>query len=227
MLSPLFWLTAGLAAVDWAAVSRTSAPDLLTRLRWITKPAVLIALIAWYSQQGGWQNGAAWFGVGLVFSLLGDVLLLLPDRFFLAGAGAFLLAHLAYIGGLCLGMPLPPWQILVAAVPAAAAFATIRGRLRAGLQAKGQIDQYLPVSIYALVLSTMWAAALSTLLRPDWEANPALVVAIGGTLFFVSDTLLAYDRFIQPIRYGALLVMVTYHSGQVLLAAGALLHWLF
>ena len=227
MLSPLFWLTAGLAAVDWAAVARKGTPGLMSRLHWITKPAVLLALIAWYSQQGGWQNGGAWFGAGLVFSLLGDVLLLLPERFFLAGAGAFLLAHLAYIAGLCLGIPLPPWQILIAALPAAAAFATLRGRLRAGLQAKGKIDLYLPVSIYALALSAMWAAALSTLLRPDWQANPALVVAIGGTLFFLSDTLLAYDRFIQPIRSGPLLVMVTYHSGQMLLAAGALLHWLF
>jgi uncharacterized membrane protein YhhN len=41
--------------------------------------------------------------------------------------------------------------------------------------------------------------------------------AIGAVSFLVSDTLLATDRFVRPIRQGTLMVHVTYHVAQVLL----------
>src|SRR5512144_421577 len=47
-----------------------------------TKPGTLILLIAWFTQIGDWRGGLLWFGLGLVFSLAGDVLLHLPGKFF-------------------------------------------------------------------------------------------------------------------------------------------------
>ena len=41
----------------------------------------------------------AWFVAALVFSLAGDVLLMLPREQFVAGLSAFLVAHLCYIVG--------------------------------------------------------------------------------------------------------------------------------
>ena len=60
----------------------------------------MIALILWFSLAGSWQGNLAWFGAGLVFSLLGDIFLLFPFRLFIAGLVAFSLAQVAYIIGL-------------------------------------------------------------------------------------------------------------------------------
>lgn len=48
-------------------------------------------------------------------------------------------------------------------------------------------------------------------------------VAVGGMLFFLSDTMLAYDRFVKPIPNGRLWVRITYHLGQILIISGAAL----
>ena len=40
-----------------------------------------------------------WFVAALVFSLVGDVLLMLPREQFVGGLSAFLVAHLCYIAG--------------------------------------------------------------------------------------------------------------------------------
>ena len=82
------------ALADWAAVARRR-PDLES----VAKPAVLVILIllAWLLRADSVDYGNQLL-LGLVLSLIGDVLLLgRSDRHFLAGLIAFLLAHVAYI----------------------------------------------------------------------------------------------------------------------------------
>ena len=45
-------------------------------------------------------------------------------------------------------------------------------------------------------------------------------LALGGTLFFISDFVLAYDRFVRAFRQAHILIMTTYHLAQFSLAAG-------
>ena len=91
-----FALAGVLALVDWVGVVRGDR-----RLRWIGKPGVMLALIAAALLADGAPSAVrVWFVVALVLSLIGDVALLLPERWFVVGLGAFLLAHLAYIGGM-------------------------------------------------------------------------------------------------------------------------------
>ncbi len=217
MFTPLFWVVPVFAAADWALAWREKSA-----WRWITKPAVLILLIVWFSQTGGWVDGLVWFGLGLVFSLLGDVFLQAPARFFLPGVGAFLLAHLAYIAGFLQGAFRFHVGMLVPLVLAAAAFWVLSGRVRAGLKRQGEKTLILPVMVYALVLCLMAFAASTTLFRADWAFWPAVVVTMGGWLFLLSDSVLALNRFVRPIQNADLLVMVTYHLAQVLIASGAL-----
>jgi uncharacterized membrane protein YhhN len=72
----------------------------------------------------------------------------------------------------------------------------------------------------------MFLSALATIGKPGWEPVNYLSVALGGLLFYLSDTLLAYDRFVTPIRYGRLFVRITYHIGQILLLTGAVNHFI-
>src|SRR5215475_5571703 len=87
----------------------------LRRLEVVAKPAVMIALFLWLWTSVGLQGALLWFGLGVLFSLVGDMLLMMSlDRFFLPGLIAFLFAHVAYIIGL--NMPVPEfsiWSILL------------------------------------------------------------------------------------------------------------------
>ena len=225
MLTPLFWVAAGLAVVNWTSVARMPSRGWWNRLLWISKPAAMLALIAWFLSLGGWRMPLLLFAAGMLLSLLGDILLLLPDRYFLSGVAAFLLAHVCYIAVFLQGPLPPPWLWLAPILLVGAVFAALVRRLRAGLAASGQQAMFVPVLVYALVLSVMWAAALSTPMRPNWLPAAALLCSLGGSLFFFSDAVLAFSRFVRPIRSSGLLVMVTYHSGQALLAAGMLLQY--
>jgi uncharacterized membrane protein YhhN len=93
-------------------------------------------------------------------------------------------------------------------------------RVSVGMAAKGRGRLRGPVAIYAAVISLMAVSALTTLARPYWLGLSATLAAIGAVLFFVSDGLLAWNRFVAPVRRGNLLVIVTYHLGQMAIIAG-------
>ena len=83
----------------------------------------------------------------------------------------------------------------------------------------------VPVAVYSGVIALMLFSALLTLFRPDWQAaGRSALAAGGGFLFFISDTMLAYDRFVRSFPHARFWVRITYHTGQLGLAAGALLH---
>ncbi len=215
-----FWITLLLFFVDWVAVWRN-----WKRVRWFTKPAALIALILWFTQSGGWQGAAVWFGGGLIFSLLGDIFLMLPVSFFLAGVGAFLLAHVLYIIGFSQSALMLQWTALLPIALVAVAFWLLTRKVRAGLHAHHESKMVIPVMVYATILSLMLLSALSTLYRPTWQGISVLLACLGGTLFFISDSVLSYNRFVRPLPMGDLIVMVTYHLGQLLLTASVLTHF--
>ena len=93
------WVLFGVAAV--AAVANWWSrwiDDRRTEL-W-SKPLALAALIGVaLTLEPADDAVRAWFVVALVCSLLGDLFLLDGDRWFVAGLGSFLVAHLAYVVG--------------------------------------------------------------------------------------------------------------------------------
>jgi len=72
----------------------------------------------------------------------------------------------------------------------------------------------------------MLFSALSTLIRDDWRILAAVSASSGALLFFISDTVLALNKFVAPIPNGRVIVMITYHLGQILIAMGAMLRFL-
>jgi uncharacterized membrane protein YhhN len=210
-----------IAILDWIAVARN-----WKKLEYIAKPGVMLALLAWLWQVGGFQGQMLWFAAGVVFSMAGDIFLMLPREQFIAGLVSFLLAHLSYTAGF--NPTLPPFNLLslVLALIVAVTAAQIYRRVAGGLAASGQNALKLPVLVYTIVISLMLLSALLTLLRPDWLPTPAWIVSAGALLFFLSDTFLAWNKFVAPLPYGKLRVIVTYHLGQILIVLGAALHYL-
>lgn len=203
------------AALDWIAVLRRDK-----RLEYVFKPATLVAFIvgAWLlSGEGprGWL--VSWFLVALVFSLVGDIFLMLPgERWFLPGLVAFLVAHTAYITGL--NPTLPPAQVLLLIPLVGAVDLVILRPIVAGARRSGAAAMAAPIVIYGVILSLMLVSGWATWFRPTWTPVGRVLVSLGATLFFASDLMLAWDRFVERSRILHVLVIVTYHLAQLALA---------
>jgi uncharacterized membrane protein YhhN len=218
MSNIIFAIAILFALLEWVAVVKG-----YRRVEYFAKPAVMLALLIWLWQSTGLQSQSAWFAAGLAFSLVGDVLLLWP-KWFLPGLVAFLLVHLCYLIGF--NPTLPPLHpaSLTLAVMVGLIGARIYPRIAAGLKRSATPNLRIPLLVYSFVLSLMLLAGLLTLIRPEWPALSALLVSAGAALFFLSDTLLAWNNFVSPMRRGRLAVMITYYVGQMLITLGAALY---
>ena len=215
------WVALIIAVIDWIAVVKR-----WKRLEYIAKPGVMIALLVWVWGVNGFSGPMIWFALGLVFSLFGDIFLMLPREQFIAGLISFLLAHIAYLVGFL--QTTPPLNIvsLILAVLVGIAATRIYRSIGAGLADSGNQALRPPMLIYTIVISLMLWSALLTLVGKEWLPVQALLAAGGALLFFLSDTFLAWNKFVSPIRHGKLLVIITYHLGQVMIILGAGLHYI-
>lgn len=203
-------VVAAFAAVDWYAVWRASAS-----LERLAKPATLLALTATAVWLGAFDSPAGrWLLVALGLCLVGDITLLQDSpRRFLAGLGAFLLGHLAFVAAfLARGLEQPGRAVVALLVLAILAAAVVRQVLSAARR-EGGWPLAGPVAAYILVISAMLLAA--------WMTGD-LVVALGATAFAVSDSILALNRFTGARAWAPLAVMVSYHVAQVLIVVGML-----
>jgi uncharacterized membrane protein YhhN len=146
---------------------------------------------------------------GLLFSLGGDIFLILPGDRFVAGLFAFLLAHLCYI--YAFAGDRHKKQSLQYLLPFAIYFLGFNLVLWPHL---GSL--VLPVFVYGLALVAMsWQAVVRWAGR---RTTPAAGVAVGGVLFVLSDSALAFNRFIVPYRASRVVIMTTYIAAQWLIA---------
>ena len=198
----------------------------LLRLEYIAKPAVMIALLFWLWTSVGLTGAGFWFGLGLVFSFVGDILLMVSlDRFFLAGLISFLFAHISYIIGFNTPLPaLSAWGIILAVIIGINGLRLLR-LILAPLAAQGQTYLRFPISLYSTVISIMLLSALMKLSDLSWNAGAALFVSLGAGLFYLSDILLAWMKFVAPIQNGRIYNILSYHLGQIALIAGIVLQF--
>jgi uncharacterized membrane protein YhhN len=98
-------------------------------------------------------------------------------------------------------------------------------RITAAQISRGVAKLARPTMFYGLLISLMLLSALWTLFRPDWGTRNAMLVSLGALLFYSSDLTNAWIRFVNPVRSGRVIVMITYHAGQMLLIVGLVLNW--
>ena len=221
-MSPTYIILALIVAVvDWVAIQLRNKP-----LEFIAKPGVMILLLIGLWQASSFQGPMIWFGLGLLFSMAGDIFLMLPKEQFIPGLVSFLIAHLAYLVGFNQSPPPMILASLVLVVMVGITAVQLYRRLAGGLRASGQTRLIYPVMAYSVVISLMLISALMTLARAEWSEGPALLVSAGALLFFLSDSFLGWNKFVAPLPYGKLRVIVTYHLGQILIVLGAAFHFL-
>jgi uncharacterized membrane protein YhhN len=224
---PGFILLFLVALVDWLAVAKS-----WKKVECIAKPSAMLVLIGLLALVGGFHSVVLiCFDLGIFFSLVGDVFLMISyarfsERWFFMGLVAFLCAHIAYIVGLNTPLPnvSPIWSLGLAVVLALGAARILR-RVIDGVRQKGLPRLVRPVSLYGMVITLMVLSALLTLNNPAWKTSAGGLVALGAILFYFSDILLAWNKFVKPIKNGRLANMMLYHLGQAALVAGVLIQF--
>jgi uncharacterized membrane protein YhhN len=199
----VLWLALALvvAVADWIAVQREHQVA-----EYACKPLTMVLLIgAAVALDPPDPAARAWFVVALVLCLVGDVLLMLAAELFAAGLGAFLLGHVAYIAGMHV-QGVAGGRFLVGVVLVMAVLAGLGTRILRGVRAGPDPNLAGPVVAYMFVISAMVASAIGV---------GSLAGILGASLFYASDALIAWNRFVRETPHARLTVMVTYHLGQV------------
>ena len=189
------------------------------KLRNITKPFILLALLGFYIMTARILSVA--IILALIFSWIGDVLLIPKGvKWFTAGGIAFMISHGCFVAGYMRDISfskIPVILIILLSVFFAGTVAFIFSKLKPHLPKA----LFYPMFLYLLINGTMNCFAI---FRAVSLTNIATITtAVGAALFFVSDTTLFFVRFKKDSRIKThFLVMLTYSIGEFLIVLGLL-----
>lgn len=189
----------------------------------LTKPLLVSILAFWFWKVIGSNTStfAKFLLLGLIFSVGGDTLLMFVEHgpqlevFFLLGLGSFLIAQLCYAYALW-SYPKVKEGIIFRKPWIAILFLGYLGWILTTLWAGIPAPMRLPVGVYATAIVAMAIAAANLYRR----TTPKIFWGFfGGVLLFVlSDTLIALNKFDEPIASARFTIMFTYLLAQYLIA---------
>ena len=170
-------------------------------------PVLSLALLAFTAIPG--IRGKL-LGTGLLFSDLGDILLELDrSNYFIFGLAAFLIAHIFYI---MVFIRKPRFAISRAII----VFIMILYGIVLGVILIPHLGSMtIPVMAYLTVILLM---GISASLGSD---NHLFIIA-GASLFILSDSIIAVDKFLTPVPYSHFWIMSLYYTAQFFILSGAL-----
>jgi uncharacterized membrane protein YhhN len=218
------WVAAGWAGIGYGVfltiVALRSPPGIDLTGQWSAQPvfkASMALLLVLAAAAHPIVRERRWLMLALMFSAVGDVLLAIPwwAASFVLGLGAFLLAHLCFLGAL---LPLARGfrgsgrsgaRLVAVAVVCAACVALLTWFW----PQLGRDGMTIPVTVYMLVLVAMVSAALLARL-------PTLWTAFGAASFAWSDAMIGTSRFVLGTEALAVPIWWTYAAAQVLITAG-------
>lgn len=190
-------------------------------LQYFTKPLLMPLLVLHFVVKLKKYNSPLmkWVLLALLFSLGGDVLLMFQNKqslFFLLGLSSFLVAQIFYIIFFFTiknkeRISFKP-QFFIAVI---IYYAVLIYLLYPGLG-----EMKVPVLVYGVVISIMLLLALHTLFLKNIIAGR--MMAIGAIFFVLSDSLIAINKFFQPLNEANIFVMITYGIAQLLIISGAI-----
>lgn len=195
-------------------------------LRLVTKPSLLVLLMAWYvtTARHEKQSLSTMLLAALVFSWGGDVLLMgTGEWYFMLGLGSFLLAHVFYIFTFRQFRNEDETNALQGLQRVRFAFPIVlfgTGLVVILYPNLGGLT--VPVLLYAGVLTLM---VLNALFRFGRTSAPSFAYVFGGAiLFMISDSVLAINKFLEPVDGAGLWIMFTYIAAQFFIVKGLLKH---
>ena len=174
------------------------------------KPMLLTLLTVVYLVSASRPN--FWYVLGMFFCFLGDVLLMFKGaNFFMYGLAAFLLGHIVYIK---ITVGFLPKDLTVKMITSAFPFVVFFGLL-VYLIYPNLGEMLIPVVVYGVTISTFGSAAFLNYRGEKSTEN--LWLFIGAIIFILSDSLIALNKFYEPMELYGVAIMVTYILAQFLI----------
>lgn len=184
--------------------------------RW-AKPLPMLLLLGYYNLHnlfhGNFTKFYGWMTLGLTLGLIGD-LLLLYDKLFVVSLTSFLIGHVCYIFSFHKNDWILPEIFLYVLGGLMLVYGIV---LSAALIQKKSYKYLIPVIAYILILTLMAAVALNF----DWKDMGGWIGA-GAILFCISDSVLAWNKFVRPFTPAQIVILSTYYCAQVFIAHGTL-----
>lgn len=196
-----------LSGLGYLFISESDFPA----LKWILKPGTILLIIVYAVSLAKVKRSYRNLIIaGLMASAVGDCMLLKPGNpWFLWGLGSFLIAHLLYISAFLSRQRFSFHHILYL-IPLTIYGYWILEHLHEGILLHHTTQLWAPVVVYVLVISAMlWTAIVSR----------NLFASIGALCFVFSDSLLAWNMFIESVTWVDYGVMISYYLAQFLIAA--------
>ena len=169
----------------------------------------ILFLIIWVADSGDYQTKVYTRAIlaGLCFSIVGDFLLLFPTQF-KSGLFSFLTGHIWYMVAFIScdwSVPiLPTIIIIILAMGMISQLYPTAGKLK------------IPVLVYITTIAGMGITAFGKL--EAIQSTPAIIGAMGATLFMISDGILGWNKFKKPFHLAEGIILLTYYSGQWMIA---------
>jgi uncharacterized membrane protein YhhN len=215
------WVIAGWAGLAYGVyltvIALRSPPGTELTGHWILQPpfkASMALLLAVAAVAHPIVRERRWLMPALLLSATGDWLLAIPwwTQSFVFGLGAFLLAHLCFLGALLpLAVSSRPSRNRIAAVVTMCLAST--GLLIWLWPQLGAQKLTIPVTVYIVVLCAMVCTALLARLPTIWTA-------VGAVCFAASDSMIAIGRFILGNEALAVPIWWSYAAAEILITAG-------
>lgn len=177
--------------------------------KFIWKPGTMILIIILAITESGLSTTFSyWVLLALVFSLMGDIFLMLREKWFIYGLVSFLIAHILYIVGFIVSFSftfsLNIFLLIIALIIMAV---ILYFYLYENVRKEGGKKLLFAVALYIIIITTMVSLAIMT-------STKILIAA--AFLFFISDAILAVNKFKVKFRLADYFVMST--TAQLLFA---------
>ncbi len=176
----------------------------------ISKPLIVTFLAILYLINNS-NKPSFWFLSALLFSFLGDVLLLFNDSYFVYGLASFLLSHIFYT--IVTVKKIKTYSIknvVASSIPYVLFLIILLYLIYENLH-----DFLVPVIIYGVMISVFGVTTLVNFIQNKTTENGWLF--LGATIFIISDSLIALNKFYETKHIYGILIMITYVVAQYLI----------
>ena len=198
---------------------------------YIFKPLIMISLGGMFFSEtvGTSVRTKVFAGWAFLFSLLGDTFLMFTGKnqlFFMAGLGSFLISQIGYIfllqysnkiAGIqsCSFLKQQPLWLLLYFLYGTLIYCLLFPNL----------DLVLKVAVFIYMVALLGMSVMALNRKGTKPEKSFYLVFIGSLLFVISDSVIAINKFLQPIPFDGIIVMSTYMAAQFLIVKGLILQF--
>jgi len=182
----------------------------LKSIHYVFKPLTMVLIITLAIIRGFHVASSYKYFIvsALIFSMIGDILLMEPIDKFVKGLLAFLAAHIIYIFAFIQSIDVFYYLVLVPVLLFAAVIYRVLFKKLNGMR--------IPVLVYVIIISIMAWVALNRHL--NFQDTKSLYVSAGGLLFLFSDSIHSINRFMKKFGAAEVLILGSYFGAQLLFA---------